>query len=965
MFTFEQPLILLLVIPIGLLVYLTWKKMALPYGKRQRLLILISRCLLFAFLIFALAGAAWAQPTNHQATVFVGDISSSTSTQRSFIEQWISSALQHKHTDDSIGIVATGRNALVEQSVKSDQIDFAHFESTPDTNYTDLAAGLRLAAAILPPDSQRHIVLLTDGQQNLGDALQEAQILQQEGIRLDIVPLPSSNGQDARIDGLTAPAQMHTNEHFAMHIKLFSSVAQQGTLRLYLDTTQIGQQSINLISGSQELTLSLPAPSAGFHTYRVTLEAPNDAILQNNEASAFVNVQGAPRVLVIEGAPGSGQNIVSALKATNINVTVGTPSDVPVTLDGLVPYDSVILADVPAVALGNTRMQLLQTFVRDLGHGLVVSGGENSYGIGGYANTPLEQTLPVRMDIPQHKETPSIAVVLIVESLEEQTQINISKEAAKEVVNLLTPNDQVGISSGYGTLSIKMQPVTDKKSIDKGIDDMNPDDPPSYMPDFINAEQVLLHTNAKIKHVILLGDGDAFDSYSQQITKMANEQITVSTVATNANSPNEIATMQQIAEWGKGRFYHAENAAIIPQLLLQETERAAKRSVINERFQPAIVGNHSILTGIDGIPSLDGYIATTPKPAAQIVLVSHLDDPVLAVWQYGLGHVAAWTSDALGLWTKDWISWNNAARWWANVTTWSLPSADNGALTINGTVANATAQLTVDLPTGSPTSGQQQVQAHIIAPDLSQQTITLEATAPERWEGSFPASQVGAYLLQVTWQGTNANNQNGTSTLTAATGLVVPYSPEFHTQGTDLRFLKLLANAGGGTVLAGNAAADVFNQKLSAATASVPLTWLLLILAALLLPFDIAVRRLAGLDFLTNGYKWLLAHLRPASALALASVEGTTSTAEASLSSLGSLRARREQRDRRASSNKQTLTTPKIVPQKAAEPTQTTTSAKAAPAPEAAPQPAPKPVPTSSTTSRLVEAKRRRGQKEG
>src|SRR5581483_3996256 len=326
----------------------------------------------------------------------------------------------------------------------------------------------------------------------------------------------------------------------------------------------------------QEVSYDLLAPSVGFHTFRVTLDAPNDSIAQNNEASAFVNVLGPPRVLLIEGQPGAGQNIAAALKATKIDVQIGTPDDVATTLDGMVQYSAVVLADVPAAALGTTRMQVLQSFVRDLGHGLVVSGGQNSYGVGGYAGTPLEQTLPVRMDIPQHKETPSIAVVLIIESLEAPLPVNISKEAAKGVVGLLTPRDQVGISAGYGTLSVKMQYVTDKAAIDKSIDGMTPEDPPSYNPDLANAEQVLLHTNAKIKHVILLGDGDAFDNYAPQVQKMASENITVSTVETNASSPEEVATMQQIAEWGKGRFYRAEDVSTIPRVLLTETEQASR-----------------------------------------------------------------------------------------------------------------------------------------------------------------------------------------------------------------------------------------------------------------------------------------------------------------------------------------------------------------------------------------------------
>src|SRR6266480_5263316 len=442
MLTFEQPLLLLLLIPIAILVFLTWRRMSLPFPRSQRYMILTCRLALFTLIISALAGAALSSPISRQAVVFVGDISASTMSQRAFIEQWINGAIRHKKPDDQVGIVAVGRNALVEQSVRT-QVDFSQFESTPDTNYTDLAAGLRLAAAILPQDSERRIVLLSDGQQNLEDALQEAQLLQQEGIRLDIVPLPTFDGPEARIDGLNTPSTLHTNERFLLHAHFFSSVAQRVTLHLYLDKTLLLQQSLQLNGQEQEITLTLNAPPTGFHTYRITMDAPQDTISQNNEAAVFVNVQGPPHVLVIEGSPGAGQNIASALHATHIAVSVGVPIDVPTMLEGLVNYDAVVLADVPAVDQGTTGMQVLQSYVRDLGRGLVVSGGENSYGVGGYANTPLEETLPLRMDIPQHKDTPSIAVVLMVESLEINTAVNISKEAANGVINLLTPRDYV------------------------------------------------------------------------------------------------------------------------------------------------------------------------------------------------------------------------------------------------------------------------------------------------------------------------------------------------------------------------------------------------------------------------------------------------------------------------------------------------------------------------------------------
>jgi uncharacterized membrane protein len=956
MLTFEQPWLLLLIIPVGVLIYFTWRRMSLPYPVRQQRLILGSRIALFTLIIAALAGAAWSLPASRQATVFVGDISASTTTQRAFIEQWISSAIKHKRPDDQVGIVAFGSNALVEQSVQS-QVDFSRFESTPDTNFTDIAAGLRLAAAILPANAERHIVLLTDGQQNMEDALQEAQLLQQQGIRLDIVALPAINSAEARIDDLTTPQQLHTNENFTLHLKLYSNVAQTATLHIYQDNTLLIQQKVHLTVGEQEMNFTLLAPPPGFHTLKATLDAPLDTILSNDVASAFVNVQGPPKVLLIEGQPGSGQNIQAALQATKIDVTVGTPNDVPVSLADLAQYSTVILADVPAIALGTTRMQTLQTFVHDLGHGLIVSGGQNSYGVGDYANTPLEQTLPVSMAIPQHKDTPSIAVVLIVESLESEMPINISKEAAKGVVNMLTPQDQVGISAAYGTLTVPMQHVTNKTAIDSAIDSMNPEDPASYNPDLQNAEQALLKTNAQIKHVILLGDGDAFDNYAPQVTKMAKEGITVSTVATNATDYEQLSTMQQIANMGKGRFYRADNPNSIPQVLLNETEQAARRTIINETFVPAVVGSQPILQGLGALPSLDGYVATTPKPSGQMILMSRHDDPVLAAWQYGSGRAVAWTSDAAGLWTGRWLMWQNAAKWWANLVTWTLP-AQNNAMNINGQVVNDTAQLTVDLPPGtsSHAGNQQQAQAHIIAPDRSQQTITLQPTAPDRWAGSFPATQVGAYLVQVSWQ---ARNGNAVNKLTAQSGLTVPYSPEYRTQGTDTHFLTQLAHADNGTLLGPNDTAKVYNLPLTPVSQSYPLIWILLALAALLLPLDIAARRLASIEFITEAYKWLVGRLKPAQTR-LATSAGTLVDTPLG-SSLSSIRSRREQRRSQAAIRKTSSPTSSTIRQEVKK----KTSDKPEPPRK---QPASKPPetkPAQSTTEALLAAKRKRTQAKG
>lgn len=489
-----------------------------------------------------------------------------------------------------------------------------------------------------------------------------------------------------------------------------------------------------------------------------------------------------------------------------------------------------------------------------------------------------------------------------------------------------------------------MQHVTNKASINKAIDAIDPTDPQSYNQDLANAEKVLLRTNAKIKHVILLGDGDAFDNYAPQVTKMAKENITVSTVATNSSDYQELGTMINIATWGKGRYYRADDPSVIPQVLLKETERAARRTIINEPFVPAVVGTHPILTGLKALPILDGYVATTPKPAAQMVLVSHRDDPVLAAWQYGLGRVVAWTSDALGLWTSHWLQWNQAAQWWANVVTWTLP-AQNSSMNINGQIVDGNGKITVDLPITQANS-QQQVTAHIIAPNHSQQTINLQPAAPQRWQGSFPAGSVGTYIFQVTWQGISSTGS--TSRLTATTGMVVPYSPEFRTQGTDITFLKLLARQGGGTLLKINDSSGAFQQNLLPVSASLPITFLLLVLAALLLPIDIALRRLSSLESLVVAWRWLLMHLRPGKFQLAAATDGLKDSAIGA--TLGNVRLQREERRTRAQPLKPLLTSKETMHAKS-DKVHVTTPVQ--------------PIQREMTTmERLLEAKRKRVQEE-
>ena len=801
------------------------------------------RLLLILSLILSLAGAGLVHAAAHQAVVFVADLSASTFPARTDMAEFIRKAMAAKGPEDLAGAIDVGEDAAIDVPV-SKAPRFEQFSAEVHPDHTDLARGLRLAAALLPSGYRPRIVVLSDGRENQGSAQDEVRRLKERGITVDSWPVQVPQGAEALISSFDAPTALREGERLTLTARLTSTTGGDGILRLYDGSKVLEQRPVTLPQGALSVTFVQEKLASGFHNFKLTLEASKDTLPQNNEASLLVEVQGPPRVLLVEGTPGAAANIAVAMRAAGIDTDTNPADAIPERLTSLERYAAVVLADVPAPLIGNDAMKALTLYVREAGRGLVVVGGQNSYAMGGYARTPLEDLMPVSMDIPQKKEKPAVAVVLIIENLESQTKVNISKEAGKGVVGLLGPRDYLAVSDANLGWAVPMRRVGDKDTILKSIDAMSPGDPPTYIPYLEQARQALRDVPTKVKHIILAGDGDAqfssFADYADEVKKLADDGITLSTVQTNAMQPSEFLLMQQLAQWGNGRYYDANFPGSIPQIFLKEAQLAARPGVIEEHFTPAVVTPSPILQGIKEFPALDGYVATTPKPAAEVVLASPQDDAVLAQWHAGLGRVVAWTSDSQGLWTADMVHWPGFAQWWANVISYVLPAPGEQSLTTRVQRRGSVAHLSVEQNTGASgedISGLPSLTATVVAPDGSLAQVTLPATAPGQFEGDVSLRRVGSYLVRYT------RGEGKEQGILGTAGIVVPYSPEFELAGTDSALLARLATGSGGRVLATPEAA--FASDLPPAPGVLPLQRSLLLFALLLWPVDIAVRRLA------------------------------------------------------------------------------------------------------------------------
>ena len=816
-----------------LVIVAIWRFFPPPLSRGRARLSLGLRTLIVVLLTAALAGFQIQTRPITQSVLVAADLSASVQSSLDTEAALVRQILQQRRGDDRAGVLAFGRDPQVEVNISKDP-QFGEFQSQPNANYTDLATALQLGGSILPEDSRRHVVVISDGRANLGDAVAEARLLRAEGVRVDTVALPVTIGAEAYVDRLDAPRTLTQGQQANATALIVSNTATPATVRWYLDRALIDTVSIDLPVGETTLQETVKPVDPGFHAVRVVIDPVRDTYAENNLGEALIQVVGPPRVLLVENAPGDARSLENALQTTGIGTTAITPDRLPRAAADLAAYQAVVLVDIPASSMGTDAMTLLQASVRDLGMGLVVIGGADSYGPGGYAGTPLETALPVQIQIPQDKQKPPVAVVLVLESTESQQGDQVLRGAAESVIEQLTPNDKVGVTNGLGgNLVVPLGPLTDKAKVERQIQSMQLGDPGSYTPDLDVADQALSHTSAGLKHIILLGDGDAYDNYQPVITSIHGHGITVSTVAI-ASFGTDARMMKDMATWGHGRFYESNSVSDVPQIFLKETREALKPWIVEGKIAPQLASFVNVLPGVplDSFPILTGYVTTTPRAAADVVLKSPQGDPLLATWQYGLGRVMAWTSDAQGRWTSDLLQWPSANRFFGDIVHASLPQPGDPALSVETRVQGDHTHLLVTAPATSGAT----VTVNAVTPDLAGASLTLSPTGAGRFEGDLPTDQVGSYLLHV------SESAGGVVRHATTVGLVVPFSPEYRDLGTDTATLKAIAQAGGGQLLTD--VSKVFQLPVPSVRATQPISEILLIIAILLFPIDVALRRL-------------------------------------------------------------------------------------------------------------------------
>jgi uncharacterized membrane protein len=872
-FTTPIAFVLLLLIP-----YFVWLGRPGDGASRWRERISLGlRLLIFLMLILSLAGTRIVRAADDLAIVFLLDASDSID-QEAFdrAETFIRHSIEGMAPNDQAAVILFGSDALVDRPM-SRLAELAPIRTVPTSLQTDIAEAVRLGLALFPSGSARRIVLMSDGTATTGDAEKAAQLASASNVQIDVIPLAKrADEAEALLTAVDAPARVREGESFSVNVTADSNRDMTANLRVLSGNDVVFNQDVQLRLGINNFTIPLRATIQEFARYVVQLTPATDTYYQNNQLAAFTDIVGPPRVLLVSQGqyidergsffPDESPQLRLALQATGLLVDEVKPDDLSSNLAELSNYDSIILVNVNAKNLSPRKMEALEQYVRDLGGGVVAVGGPQSYGMGGYYRTPLEALLPVDMQIKDQERFPSVSMVLVIDrsgSMAAQegglTKIQLAAEGATRVVELLNDFDEITIIPVDTAPDNPIGPAlaADRGDIIGQIRQIGAGGGGIYVRTGLEAAtEALSQSSNQIKHIILLADGadsEQKEGVPELIDALVEEGVTVSTVSIGEG--HDVPWLQEMAELGGGRFHFTNRAANLPQIFTQETMAIQRSYLVEERFFPELntsgfASRHAIFrsmesSGISRVPPLFGYVGTAPKQTSQTILESHMGDPLLAAWEYGLGRSVAWTSDATGRWGRSWVSWDGFPTFWSNLVRWTISEGRGSELESGVTLDGDRVRITVDAQDDDGHYlNNLNISALVLNPQGESDELELQQVGPGQYESTFSPGSEGAYLIRL-----GGSTEMDEPVAGQTIGWVLDYSPEYRQLEPDNFLLARMAELTSGRVIAldpeDGDPAEIFLHDIEGQAAARPIWPWLLVVAAVLLPFDIAVRRLA------------------------------------------------------------------------------------------------------------------------
>jgi Mg-chelatase subunit ChlD/CheY-like chemotaxis protein len=759
-----------------------------------------------------IAAALLNPPIFHAATaldVIVGvDLSRSVGQEgREKAQSVLEAAQRFKNAAVRTGLLAFAR-APEWEALPREQIPAIDFAARLDRDQTDVQAALQAALAQVGEGRQGKILLISDGNENRGDIARVMPLLRAQDVQVWTLPVSLSRGRnEAYLSELSLPRLVDSAEGFEVRGVIESLRAAPARVRLLRDGVLHAERELKLKPGSNPLSFRDSLSERGNHSYELLIESADDTLAENNLLQGVVAVKGPPRVLLLSADKDSQRVISRVLQVQGYAVVEAAPHSHALSLSELSAYDLLVLDNVPAFQLTHAKMENVEKYVRDLGGGVLVIGGAQSYGAGGYFRTPLERILPVDMRPPARLEMPHVALLFVIDKSgsmgagsEGNTKLDLAKAAAIAAADIMNPTDQVGILAfdANWDWALPFRQVGKGEWISEKLSALQSDGGTDLYKAMIEAHRAIAAKQAAIKHAIVLSDGltDKAD-FQTLVQKMVRDGITVSTVSVGNDA--DVPLMADIAKNGRGRGYVALDPQTIPQIFTAETLLIARDLLIEKTVTPTIVAPSGPLKGIaqNSLPALRGYVLTYPKARAELLMQAD-KDPLLVSWRYGLGQVMAFTSDLSGRWGRDWVSWPGFPQWASQLARGTMRKILETRMRTEFLVEGDAIRVVTDV--SSPDGrflNHLELGANITVANQPSQERSFRQSAPGRYEAKFVPATRGIHFLSLYAEA----NPSGPAVPLGTVPYVAPYPKEYRELKPNLSLLSRLAEQSGGEML--------------------------------------------------------------------------------------------------------------------------------------------------------------------
>lgn len=784
-----------------------------------------ARLALLTLILLALGGLAIKLPSRAGTVVVVADRSLSMPANSEAAEREAIELIQRSmSSEDKLAVIAFGQNAAIERSPQT--AAFAGFTNRIEADASNLNEAIEKALSLIPPDAPGKILVISDGRWTGADPASAAARAASRGVAIDFRSLQRSVTGDLAIAQIDAPVTVTPGEAFMLTAWVKSPVSQEINFELLRGGQTLAAGKTSVSAGLNRLTFRDLAEAPGAQRYSIKINGgSDDPIPENNSAKVLVGVQGPKPLLFITSSENSG--LARLLEGGGLKVKTQKPEDCDWSLDALAGFSGVVLENVSANKIRERGMEALTAWVKESGAGLMMTGGKNSYGSGGYFKSPLEPLLPVSMELRQEHRKLSLAIVVAMDRSGSMSvpvaggrvKMDLANLAAAQVLDMLTPTDEFGVIAVDSSSHI----IADLKPVEGNAAKVRHDilmigsqGGGIFIFEALSASaNMLLNAKAGTRHIILLAD--AADSeeeggYRELLKQCEEAGITVSVIGLGKETDVDAGLLRDIAKRGSGQIYFTESAEELPRLFAQDTIVVARSTFLEAATPIQTTGGLVTLTGkqFSNLPAIGGYNLCYLRPNANLATVTtdEYNAPVVASWQAGSGRVMAYTGEADGDYTGPIAGWSGAGDFFTSLARWTAGDTANlpGNMLITQEVKNGVSTIQLHLDPDRDDPGQSAQQPAISSNSSLPKVTTLRGIA-----GSKPSSE----KAEMHWADADTLELNiplsGSETTLSTVELpgvgpvtlspvALPYSPEFKPVEAEegQSALARLANATGG-----------------------------------------------------------------------------------------------------------------------------------------------------------------------